>query len=207
MKACIVTFYNEKYKSIFEFIEPNLRLFCKNNSFSLEAYKIDEPYETLTFRKQGRVAQLIDYYDWVVWCDSDILVKKPDFDFSTQLKYTSKSFIVSKDNLGMCAGFFAVKNNDFGKQFIRTWDFLHEYKSNVNIVFTAPENGNEGDQHTLRCLYHSFPVVRDNTTFFPEHVVSNPNSTKEDKRDSFAHHFFGRWISVDDVLKGMKEMV
>lgn len=207
MKTCVVTIYNEKYKPIFEYIEPNLRSFCVNNNFSLEAYKIDEPYETLTFRKQGRIVQLIDSYDWVVWCDADIFIKKPTFDFRSLLGTYYSSFIVSKDNLGVCAGFFAVKNTEFGRKFINTWDFLHEFKSDVNIVFTSPENGNEGDQHTLRCLLRSFPVVRDNTDYFSENVISNPNSSEKDKTDSFAHHYFGRWLSVEDVLAGMKATV
>ncbi len=210
MKVCWITLYNKKYEPVFKFTEPNLINFCKINDFFLEATEMDQPYEVITFHKQIRASQLIDYYDWVIWCDSDILIKNPQFYFRSVLKdfdEKNKSFLVSQDNLGVCAGFFAVKNNNFGKKFINTWAFLHEFKSDINIVFTDPKNGNEGDQHTLRCLYHSFPIVRDNTDFFPENLISNPNSKELDKKLSFAHHFFGRWISVDDILKGMKEII
>lgn len=205
MNVCFVTLYNDKYQPIFDFVEKPLREFCDYNNFKLEATKVDEPYEKLTFRKHHRVALLLPFYDWVVWCDTDILIKYPRFDFSTELGLYDSPIVISQDNCGMCAGFFAIKNTGLGEQFINTWAFLGEYESDKGVNFTNPLNGNEGDQHTFRCLYHSFPIVRNNVDYFPEYIVSNPNSSETDKLESFAHHYFGRWNTVDEVLKYMKE--
>jgi hypothetical protein len=122
-------------------------------------------------------------YDYVIWLDSDTVIKKLDFDIGNLLNYYTSDIFVGSDNIQtydlINAGVFIIKNSHTGIKFIE--DCI-SYVPDLCFV----NNGNLRGQWAASCYEQGVMnmLITDlylkNTTLLPNSIIFNYNSCSDD---------------------------
>lgn len=119
-KLALVTFENRKNEEYIDFHNKNITEYCKKWNYDYLFY--DDCIHNVYWCKMFFVLDALKTgkYDYVVWLDSDTIIKNFDISFDTILnKYSSDIFLTydNGDSL-FCAGVFIIKNSTIGIEYI-----------------------------------------------------------------------------------------
>jgi hypothetical protein len=213
MKTLLLNYTNSKYKKISDLSKPNFIEFCSNNNFQyhLELLTSENPNEC-RLKKCELISNFLknENFEYLIYSDVDILITNSKFDFWKSYEF-SKDITFCKDELGLCSGFIVIKNTEFSKLFFETCVFLKSHREQ-NCETTESlkfwngryDKSSEADQELIKSLYYSYPHIRKNIDVnLPESIISNPESSMEDVKNSFAYHYWSRDIGIDYTVETM----
>jgi len=194
-KFAIITFENR--------IEPYVKLhnqilqdYCKKWNYEYLFY--NSCVHNVYWCKMYYVlsALLTNKYDYVLWMDSDSIIKNKNYSLDLIAnKYSSDIFIGSDNKLttNFCAGVFMIKNSSIGISYIKNCINLHTDKCKIksNNMLKGIWAGLCYEQGIMNLLifnkYHKY------TTCLPTNIIYNYNITETNDLcdvDTFILHLY-----------------
>ena len=119
-KVAIVTFENRKNEEFINLHNKNITEYCKKWNYDYLFY--DKCINNVYWCKMFLVLDALktNKYDYVIWLDSDTIIKKMDVSIDSIVNKYSSDIFVNYDNGDslFCAGVFFIKNSEIGKLFM-----------------------------------------------------------------------------------------
>lgn len=189
MKIKLLTHCDVNYKEIGKSSIPSMEKYCEMNGIDFELHdKITSKHIDVYWNKISIVKEALISYDWIMWCDADVLISDLDFDWRNYLsKFENKNLIISSDFRGICLGLFFIRSCEWSFELLRTLETLGNIKNEKVGVY---DRRNQREQDTLKVLMDFFENISEKIELLPETIVSNPKSP-ESVEGLFAHHFWG----------------
>jgi hypothetical protein len=156
--------YTKKYGHKYVFYNK-----CNENNYWCKVYMVLDALET-------------NKYDYVIWMDSDTLIKDFDIDINDILNTYSSDIFVGSDNNPkydlINSGVFMIKNTDIGKQFLRDCiNFIPEVCVKKDGSLKGAWAASCYEQGTMNILiadkYSKYTTVLKNKLIFNYNVCSN----------------------------------
>jgi hypothetical protein len=118
-KIAIVTYENRKNNEYIDLHNKNIKSYCEKWNYDYLFYDICihnvywcKIHYVLDVLKSGK-------YDYVIWMDSDAVIKNQNISMDLIVnKYSSDIFVSSDDTVAFCAGVFIIKNSPIGIEYI-----------------------------------------------------------------------------------------
>lgn len=142
---------------------------CNENNYWCKIYMVLDALET-------------NEYDYVMWMDSDTIIKNFDIDIGDVINLYSSDIFVGSDNNKkydiINSGVFIVKNSDNGKNFLRDCiNFIPDVCINKNGTLKGKWAASCYEQGTMNILiadkYSKYTTVLKNSLIFNYNVCSN----------------------------------
>lgn len=177
--------------------EPLMKEYCRTHHILPMISEINCE-EDIYWEKITLVKRALNFSEWVIWSDIDVLFLNHQFDLKEYIKNKEdKHLIISSDHRGLCLGFFAVKSSTWSLALLESMLFLGNIKDEKVGLY---DHKNQREQDTLKVLLDFFQVVHNNVSLIPESLISNPRS--ENLIGRFAHHYWAN-RNFEQVLKEM----
>lgn len=194
-KIAIITFDNRKNTKYIELHNKNITEYCKKWNYEYIFY--DKCVHNVYWCKLYFVLDALktQKYDYVMWMDSDTIIKNPNISLDSIINKYSSDIYVNLDNGSAvyCSGVFIIKNSPMGISYLE--DCI---KSN-NKKCTTKNNKLKGfwaglcyEQGIMNELI--FQKYYKYTTCLPEYLVLNDyiNETNDIcNEDTFILHIYG----------------
>lgn len=146
------------------------------------------------FNKGAMIRNELKTYEFVIWCDVDVLPFGPDVNLDImKLKHR---ITISSDYNGICAGIMGIPRSLKAHMIFETCLYLGPVKD-----YGEFDGRDTKDQNTLKVLMKYFEEVSDMVVPLSENVISNPNTDKI-SNSLIMHHFWAN-RGVDDTLIDM----
>lgn len=124
-KIAIITACDDNQLDLLEITRPVYALYCDKHKHDFIEYKIENFDRPASWFKIPALVKTLNLgYEYVMWCDVDSLILKSDFILDNFLQH-NKNLYICKDNLGINAGIFIVKNNETMLQFLQTVEAMY----------------------------------------------------------------------------------
>ena len=193
-KVAIVTFENRKDSEYINLHNQNVTEYCKKWNYDYLFY--DKCIHNVYWCKMYYVLDALKTgkYDYVLWMDSDAIIKNPNISIDLIVnKYDSDIFVSNSTFATFCAGVFIIKNSAVGISYIE--DCIKSQPADCNIKSENKLNGfwagmcyEQGVMNTLILdKYHKY------TTSLPNYIIYNEKITETNKVcdiDTFILHLF-----------------
>lgn len=194
-KFAIITFENRKDSEYIDLHNKNVSEYCKKWNYDYLFY--DQCVHNVYWCKMYLVLDALktNKYDYVLWMDSDAIIKNPNISLdSIANKYSSDIFVnVDHGNSVYCAGVFMIKNSTIGIEYI-------EACINKNTNKCLSENNKLKGIWAGLCYEQGimneliFGKYYKYTTCLPEYLVFNEGigeNMKTCDEDTFILHLYG----------------
>ena len=199
-KIAIVTFENRKGDEYIESHNKNIKSYCEKWNYDYLFYDICihnvywcKMHYVLDALKSGK-------YDYVVWMDSDTIIKNLNISMDLIVnKYSSDIFVSIDGGTAFCAGVFIIKNSLIGISYIE--DCINSQQKDCII---KSENKLKGfwagmcyEQGVMNTLI--FDKYFKYTTCLPSHIIYNGYISETNELcdvDTFILHLY---ISNNDL--------
>jgi hypothetical protein len=199
-KIAIITFENRKDAEYIDLHNKNVLEYCKKWNYDYLFY--DKCIHNVYWCKLYYVLDALKTkkYDYVMWMDSDAIIKNPDISVSQIVnKYSSDIFVSKSTFATFCAGVFIIKNSPIGISYIEECINKQSLKCNKENDdklkgFWAGMCYEQGIMNSL--IINKFYK---HTTCLPEYIIHNEKITETNKVcdvDTFILHLF---ISPNDL--------
>lgn len=200
-KIAFVTFENRKEDEYINIHNSNIKAYCEKWNYDYLFY--DTCIHNVYWCKMHFVLDALKSgkYDYVVWLDSDTIIKNKNISMDLIVnKYSSDIFVSTDGGLAaFCAGVFIIKNSPIGISFIE--DCINSQSNSCTI---ESENKLRGlwagmcyEQGVMNMLI--FNKYFKYTTCLPSHIIHNGYITDKNKMcdiDTFILHLY---ISNNDL--------
>jgi hypothetical protein len=187
MKIGVITIYDRHYDPVTEVTFPVVRSYCKSHGYLFKSvYSQPESWAEAVWEKIPVLRDHLQYFDWLMWIDADAMVMNHTIRLERLIDsaYENAHLIISRDENGLNAGVFLLKNCDDSMKFLEEVDS----KKSEFISRRYPEQ--EAMQDCLRYL---------GTAYVPTWVLNQFWCTWM-PGDFIIHHAGG---SVEDKVKGL----
>jgi len=138
--------------------------------------------------KVDMIEKHIRDFDWIVWMDSDVLIMNFGIKLETFLD-TKSEVVIAKDNRGLNAGIFFLRNSENIDRLLRVWKSQASKDIDEQEVLASllqSENFSEIVKYMPQCAFNSYIIT---TKFMARYEYGD-----------FAVHFAGsNWVLVDDM--------
>lgn len=200
-KFAIVTFENRKNDEYIELHNNNMISYCKKWNYDYLFY--DKCEHNVYWCKMHFVLDALKSgkYDYVLWMDSDTIIKNKNISLDLIVnKYSSDIFVSSDGGIGpFCAGVFIIKNSLIGISYIEKCINSHSKKciiksENVMKGFWAGLCYEQGIMNML--IFNDYYKY---TTCLPTNIIYNGKLTENNNLcdiDTFILHLY---ISNNDL--------
>lgn len=194
-KVAIITFENRNKEEYIEIHNKNILEYCKKWGYDYLFYDKCEynvywckMYYVLNALKSGK-------YDYVLWMDSDTIIKNKNISIDLIVNKYSSDIFVSCDNglAAFCAGVFIIKNSNIGITYIE--DCIKSQQKNCIIKNTNKLRGIWAglcyEQGIMNMLI--FDKYYNYTTCLPSHIIHNGRLTENNNIcdiDTFILHLY-----------------
>lgn len=188
MRIKLLTHCDFNYNEIGEISIPLMKSYCSKNRIDFDLHdKITSKHSDVYWNKISIVMESLSSYDWIMWCDADILISDLEFDWKDYLlKLENKNLIISSDFRGICLGLFFIRSCQWSFELLETLETLGNIKNEKVGLY---DRRNQREQDTLKVLMDFFENISSKIEIIPESIVSNPKSP-ESVEGLFAHHFW-----------------
>ena len=194
-KIAIITFENRKDSEYIDLHNKNVSAYCDKWKYTYLFY--DQCVHNIYWCKMYLVLDALKSgnYDYVMWMDSDSIIKNPNISIDSIVnKYSSDIFVnIDNGDTVYCAGIFIIKNSPIGIKYIE--DCI---KQNTEKCLTT-NNKLKGlwaglcyEQGVMNQLI--FDKYYNNTTCLPQYLVYNigiDETLKSCDIDTFILHLYG----------------
>jgi len=141
-KILIIT-YDNRNDDYIQLHNANFINYCNKWGIDYEYY--DKCNLNVYWCKMYMLNKSIDKYDYVMWCDSDTIIKNDDIDLNDIINQYDADIIMSDDNVNVVkrtnAGIFIIKNSIIGKQFLQDCIKTYEERKKHCYVNNNKLNG------------------------------------------------------------------
>jgi hypothetical protein len=194
-KIAIVTFENRKIDEYIDIHNNNVSAYCKKWNYDYLFY--DKCEYNVYWCKMHFVLDALKSgkYDYVLWMDSDTIIKNKNISLDLIVnKYSSDIFVSSDGGMAaFCAGVFIIKNSPIGISYIE--DCINSQPKNCAIESENKLKGiwagmcyEQGIMNTLIIdKYFKY------TTCLPSHIIYNGRISETNKIcdvDTFILHLY-----------------
>lgn len=188
MRLKLLTHCDTNYAEIGETSIPLMKRYCSKNNIDFDLHdKITSKHTDVYWNKISIVLKSLSNYDWVMWCDADVLIYNMEFNWRDYLlKHENKNLIISSDFRGICLGLFFIRSCQWSFELLKTLETLGNIKNEKVGLY---DRRNQREQDTLKVLMDFFENISSKIEIIPEFIVSNPK-TPESAEGLFAHHFW-----------------
>jgi hypothetical protein len=188
MRIKLLTHCDLNYNEIGETSIPLMKDYCSKNRIDFDLHdKITSKHTDVYWNKISIILKSLSSYDWVMWCDADVLIYDIDFDWRNYLlKLENKNLLISSDFRGICLGLFFIRSCLWSFELLKTLEALGNIKNEKVGLY---DRRNQREQDTLKVLMDFFENISSKIELIPESIVSNPKSP-ESGEGLFAHHFW-----------------
>lgn len=181
-KILIISYDNRKNEKYIKLHNHNLKEYVKKYDYKYIFY--DKCNENNYWCKIYMVLNALETneYDYVMWMDSDTIIKDFDIDIGELLNLYSSDIFVGSDNNPkydiINSGVFIIKNTEIGKNFLRDCvNFIPEMCINKDGSLKGQWAGSCYEQGTMNILiadkYSKYTTVLKNGLIFNYNVCSN----------------------------------
>lgn len=194
-KIAIVTFENRKSDEYIDLHNKSIKLYCEKWNYDYLFY--DTCMHNVYWCKIHYVLDALKSgkYDYVLWMDSDTVIKNPNISMDLIVnKYSSDILVSSDGTVAFCAGVFIIKNSPIGIEYIE--DCINSKQSECIIkdgnILKGLWAGMCYEQGVMNMLI--FNKYFKYTTCLPSHIIYNGyiNETNElCDIDTFILHLYG----------------
>ena len=124
----IATFHSDLYKPLADVTLPRLQKYCKLHKYDLQSENYIGDMDRIGWARFARVADLLQHYKTVVWCDADALITSPH----RKIEDFYGDVIISADLHGTNTGVFIARNEPLVRQlfFVINGQYGHEHFGN-----------------------------------------------------------------------------
>jgi hypothetical protein len=215
-KVAIITFENRNDSLYIDYHNTNVKEYCKKWSYDYLYYtKCD--YQVYWCKMYFVLDALqSNKYDWVIWLDSDTIIKNKLISIDQIVNKYSSDILVTEDNgfTTFCAGVFMIKNTMNGINFIK--DCIKSKKSNCEIKTKDKINEMRGiwagmcyEQGIMNMLIYDKYLQY--TTCLPKYIVYNGQMTDTNNicnYDTFILHLYSskKNLRSDCFIKYIKNL-
>ena len=200
-KVAIVTFENRKGDEYIDLHNKSVKSYCEKWNYDYLFY--DTCDHNVYWCKMHYVLDALKSgkYDYVVWLDSDTIIKNQNISMDLVLNKYSSDILVSADGgvAAFCAGVFIIKNSPIGISYIE--DCINSQQKDCAIEsenklkgFWAGMCYEQGIMNTL-----IFDKYFKYTTCLPSHIIHNGRISETNEMcdiDTFILHLY---ISSSDL--------
>jgi hypothetical protein len=124
-KIAVITAFDNNHADLLEITRPIYNLYCDNQNYDFIEYKIENFDRPQSWFKVVAIQKTLELgYEHILWCDADSIILKQDYDLNNFID-GYKSLYICRDNMGLNAGIFIVKNTDLIKSFFRTVETMY----------------------------------------------------------------------------------
>jgi hypothetical protein len=194
-KIAIVTFENRKKDKYIELHNNNISAYCKKWNYDYLYY--DTCIHNVYWCKMHFVLDALKSgkYDYVLWMDSDTIIKNKNISLDLIVnKYSSDIFVSSDGGIAaFCAGVFIIKNSPIGISYIEKC--IDSYSDNCEIksqnILRGFWSGLCYEQGIMNMLI--FDKFYKYTTCLPSNIIYNSKLTKTNGAcdyDTFILHLY-----------------
>jgi hypothetical protein len=194
-KIAIVTFENRKGDEYIDLHNKSIKSYCEKWNYDYLFY--DTCVHNVYWCKMHYVLDALKTgkYDYVVWLDSDTIIKNPNISMDLVVNKYSSDILVSADGgvAAFCAGVFIIKNSSIGISYIE--DCINSQQKDCSI---KSENKLKGfwaglcyEQGIMNMLI--FDKYFKYTTCLPPHIIYNGYINETNKIcdiDTFILHLY-----------------
>jgi hypothetical protein len=203
-----INFYTDSIKDIAEVCNKRFKKFCNKNEYMFYSKCLpDQP--KISFKKNHLISTFLfnKKAEYIIWCDTDVYITNPNLNLLDYIDDT-KTFNFSKDQYGLCAGFFVIKNNTLAHEFFYLMSLLGESDINSKIDGTKFCNFSSGvdkwEQNVYKTIFNYFPRFSKELGLISEDIIQNPDS--KFNKDALAVHLWSHgWHHVPQMLMLFKK--
>lgn len=117
-RIAFVTTYNQGYRSLADLVRENKKLYCQKHGYDfIEIEREAYPNHHVAYNKYRVVQELLPYYDWIFYNDTDSLIMNYNIKLESFLDQNYE-FIISYDINGINTGMWFAKNSAFSNNFL-----------------------------------------------------------------------------------------
>jgi hypothetical protein len=179
-------------------------------SYSLPVYWWKIQYLLNTLKKDNSR----DYIDYIVWADSDTIILNPNISIQNIVNKCPNSSIYIADEINFTnnlnAGFFIIKNNDIGVQFLN--DTINDYINNNNCK--SDRGYNTGSEYSGQC-YEQGVMNKLLKSSYKEHlcqlskytIINVDNENIKYDENSFIYHLFATWSPENTITQFFQKFI
>lgn len=190
-RILFVTFDNRKNQEYVKIHNLNITKYAQKFEYEYKFYDVCD--KNVYWCKIHIVLKELqtNQYDYVVWLDSDTVIKNSNIDIGNIFNMFSSDIFVGSDNHSkfsiINAGVFAIANSKIGINFLLdTINYIDANCSNADGTLKGKWAGTCYEQGVMNLLIHDkyFP----NTTVLTNHIIFNYSKCSD---DVFIMHLYG----------------